>query len=760
MNRRGFTVIDFMLACALAGISGLALMSFGQLVSEYTRKANVKFGVSDVRSEIMMITMDPKAWGLNISKAASSADAGGTYNPEMACLKDKTNCNEGEYPLSLFDGSGRVLVDALNPNQGFTSKGSQCFTYGATDGSEGDCIFRYQMRWEAVCPPAQTSCKNPQVHLKLNLLTSTQQQSTYMNMRTTQVAMGMDMIAVDPIEMSSMSTPPPATPPADPSLVSYTNSTLYSTSNTIVIDLSAFVEDATGVTFSLAAPKSSENGTVILSGSSVTYTPAAGFYGHDTFPFVATDALGGVKLLNAKVEVMTPHSWTGQAGDKDASNPLNWCGVVVAGQCDHASFGSGLLNSDAHVVFDDTCLAGNCDANFPQSTITIRRYEQKATYKSTVTMNCSALNVNSLSSGSYALSNKISNSGDNVADLDIQGGSFKAVGSCKATVYGCTHIGSGVTSTDLPAMNIFTDKNPLGAAPAAGSCTGFKAEATKEQLPSFASNPIVLTPVNESKPELYLDKSLDLANFKTGTCVNTYSTCSVYYTSDLDPATTSASNAVNGNFSSSIFAGHCKNFFDQASSLVLDATNDVNKSGFAGTFTVPAARNVAVSGGAGTLYIRSAIKVTSVSGIAGDTAINAGSVDGIGGMAGTLCIKTGVLGDITGTAGEFNISATTVGNLKGGAGTLRLRAYSIKSIQGAGPMDVTAKTLGALSGAGTMEMRVGAIDTITGAMTLNLYGTVVNSLDNFAGDVCLYNGAKILNVGSYAGTIKDCGTAP
>lgn len=764
MNRRGFSVIDLMLACALAGISGLALMSFGQLVSEYSRKANVKFGVSDVRSEIMMITMDRKAWGLNIEKAASSAESGATYNPEMSCLKDKTACGEGVYDLTLFDATGKVLVDATNPNQGFTSKGAQCFSYGATDGTEGDCIFRYQMKWEAVCPPASTSCINPQVHLKLSLMTSSQQQSTFMNMRTNQVAM--NMIAADLGEISASAPPPPTLPPPDPSLVSYTNSTLYSPNNTIVIDLTAYVEDPATMTFALSAPNSSAGGTVTIAGTNVTYTPAAGYYGHDTFPFVATDAFGTVKLLNAKVEVMTPHSWTGSAGDKDASNPQNWCGEVVANKCDHASFGAtGLLGTDSHVVFDDTCLAANCDADFPQSNLVLRRYEQKATFKSTVTMNCAALNVNSLSDGAYSLSNKISNSDDTVADLDIQGGTFKAVGNCAATVYGCAHIGSGVVNADLfKTMNIYTDKNPLGTKPAAGTCTGFKAEATKDQMPNFQSSDITLTPVKESKPELYLDPSLNLAKFKTGKCMETYSTCQVYYTSDLDPATTATTNAVNGNFKSTMFNAGCKQFFDEASSLVIDSTNDVVKSGFAGTYVVPQARNATVSSGAGTLFIRSAIKVLGVSGIAGDTAINAGSIDGISGIAGTLCVKSGEVGGFSSMAGDFYISATTVGPISGGAGDFNIRAYSIEQFTGgAGTFTAKAKSIGTIIGAaGEMNLYVEQVDTIkNGAMDLNLYGTTVQHLSNFAGTVCLYNGAKLVNPPtSFAGTVKDCGTAP
>lgn len=769
MNRRGFSVIDLMLACALAGISGLALMSFGQLVSEYSRKANVKFGVSDVRSEIMMITMDPKAWGSNITKAASTAETGAVYNPEMTCLKDKTVCNEGVYDLTLFDASGRVLVDATNPNQGFTSKGTQCFTYGAAE-NEGDCIFRYQMKWEAVCPPASTACTNPQVHLRLSLLTSTQQQSTFMNMRTTQVAMN---LITPPDTNVSMAVggggppppPPSSPPPPNPDLISYTNSTLYSTNNTITIDLTSFVENPTGVSFSLAAGSSAEGGTLALSGSSVTYTPKTGYYGHDSFPFVATDALGTVLLLNAKIEVMTPHSWTGSAGDKDASNSLNWCGEVIANKCDHANFGaSGFLGNQAHIVFDDTCLAGNCDANFPQPTLAIRRYEQKATYKSTVTMNCSALNVNSLSSGSYSLGNKISASDDSIADLDIQGGSFKAVGSCDATVYGSVRIGSGIVSADLPAtMNVFTDKNRLGDKIVAGTCSGLRIEATKDQLPSFATSAITLTPVSESKPELYLEPSLDLAKMKTGKCIDTYSTCQVYYTADLDPATKATTNAVNGNFNSSMFTNGCKSFFDEASSLVLDSTIDVVKSGFAGTFIVPQARNAQVTGGAGTLYIKSALKVTEVKSIAGDTAINAGSVDSIGGIAGSLCVKTGVLGSIGGMAGDFYISATTIGPLTGGAGDFDIRAYSLESFAGgAGSFKFKGKSIGTIIGAaGDMDIHAETVDLIkNGAMQLNLYGTTVGELSNFAGSVCLYNGAKILKLGIGAYTVKDCGTAP
>lgn len=733
MNSRGFSAIDMMLACALATVSGVALMSFGQLVNDFSRKSTVKSGAMDVRTEIIMIAMDSKAWGVNISKAGT-ADAGSTvvYNPEMTCLKDKTNCNEGEYALTLFDGTGRVYIDAQNPHQGFTSKGAQCFTFGAENGGEGDCVLRYSMKWEAVCPPLQTSCSNPQVHLKLNLATSTQQQMTFMNMRTAQMAM--DMFAVDPtMPVPPIPTPTP-TPPPGPTptptpgnIVTYTNSTLYSSKNTISIDLSAALSDATGATFSLPSTASDKNGKVTLAGATATYTPATGYYGHDSFNFTATDSTGKTQLLTAKVEVMTPHTWTGGAGTNDASNTKNWCGEVQSGKCDNSSFGSGFLDANAHVVFDSTC-SSNCDATFSQSAITIKRYEQMSTYKNTVTMNCSTLTVN----------------GTNIeteSELDIEGGVFNLSSSCQANVNGCAHIGAGIISADFAKLNVITDRNNTASAPAAGSCTGIKIEAAAAQLPSFSSSgtSITLQASNDkNKPEVYFDPSLSLKNFSS-TCTNSSRTaiCEAYMTSS--PSSTDTTN--NGNMNASAFNDKCKSFLGSGSALVLNATNNIVSNGFAGTYTVTSANHFSISSGAGSLFVKSALVVDKLAGLAGDIMVNAGTITQATGMAtNRACLKAATIGDLASAAGDLWAVAESVNSLSGGAGTMVLKTNTIGSVTGV---------------AGEMYLKATSIGPITNiAGDLHIYGAHVTSISQGAGTIYLHDGATVDSITNFAGPVK------
>lgn len=695
IDNKGFSTSEMIISSAIIAMSGLAISGFGQTANQYSRKIAMKAGISDVRSEIILASMSPKAWGLTVSNAGTiPAGKDVAMNPELTCLKvgSTTPCDEGSYPLSLLDSAGNILVDAQDPTQGFTMHGKQCNSFNINSTQSDECVFRYELSWQAVCPPALTSCLNPQVRLQANLLAKTQMLNL-MNVQSRSLAVDLYIGKAEAI-----AAPPPVVLPQF-----FTNSTLYSANNTINIDLSTL---APGMTTSLPAALSTQGGTLSLAGSILTYTPPAGFYGHDSLSYIATDAGGNSNLLNIKVEVMTPHTWTGQDGTADTSSATNWCGEVVAGVCSHANFGAtGLLGAQAHVVFDDTC-SSNCSADFNQATLQVAKFESKPAYSGTININGSNLLVNTSSAGAYALGNRTNTSADCAPDLNIQGGFFNfATAGGNLSVYGSVYVGNAVSSVSLPSLNIYTHKNVLGVAVCPTASAGLQVDATAPQIPTWntAGHPVSITPVENGMPQIKLDPSLNLNQLTIPKCKNSFG-CQAYF---LSPTTTSpVANITNTNVSSGVFADKCKNFFLESSSLALDATAIVNVSGNSSDQYVDKVKTANISGNSGDIFVLSALHVTNIQGNSGDVVAHVGILDNYQGNSGDSCVK-----------------ATSIGHYKGSSGDAYIAAYHIAELEG---------------NSGDYFVNGAQIDKVTGS----------------SGDICLYNGATVGDVSGFSGKIN------
>jgi|GEM_PF-5141591 hypothetical protein len=715
LNIKGLSSIEVLAATVIMGISGLAIAGFSGTVHKHLRDVNSKTTVADVRMSIIQSTVYARSWALNITKAGTSDAGSSPVNTEMTCLKDGTPCAEGVYNLTLFSPDGTVLVDAQNPSQGFTAQGTQCFTY--TNEQDGNCVFRFELQWRPVCPPAQTSCVNPQVRLTGQLKVK-EAHARAVNIQVS--TMALDIFAAKP-DFSSASAPPATPPAATPpgGVVYYTNSTLYSSNNTVTNDLAATVANPSTKTFSLPTTSSTVGGTLSLAGSRVTYTPPTGFYGHDSFNYVVQDSYGTGTLMTAKMEVMTPYTWTGQGGNSDTNNKINWCGEVVSGACDHVTFyGATFLGPETKVVMDGTCQA-NCDATFNQASINITSLETLPGYIGTVTVSSSGFHVNNIGTGTtFVAANIIANSPDTKADLDLRGGSFICTSTGVMVVYGSINVMSSVRSVQFcPTVIVYTGKNPnsshggTGGIPADGTYTGINITATVSQLPTWNNpgNTITLQPVLNSKPEVYIDPTLPLDNVKLGNCLSS-STCQVFVSSPVPTGSTSALN--NGNIVDGVGDDNCIGFFSQTSVLFSKVTNDIDESGGTGVYISDAAREVVrfKNWGAKNIFFKSALGVSDISGTAVKTMV-----------INTLQIDT-----------LFNT----------GANTICIKASSIKSIKG--------------QATGGMFISADRIDEITNvAGEFYVLGATIGKVDGGAGKLCLYNGAKVLDISNFAGTVSS-----
>ncbi len=98
--------------------------------------------------------------------------------------------------------------------------------------------------------------------------------------------------------------------------------------------------------------------------------------------------------------------------------------------------------------------------------------------------------------------------------------------------------------------------------------------------------------------------------------------------------------------------------------------------------------------------------------------------------------------EILGNAGGAQINANEVTTMQSVVGDVCVRALKVGSIMGLG---------------GGVKIIAQQIDTIESSIgTIHIYGAVVNSIIGHAGDVCLHDGATVLNYMGVIGSTGNC----
>ncbi len=151
------------------------------------------------------------------------------------------------------------------------------------------------------------------------------------------------------------------------------------------------------------------NGTAVIDGGVIDYTPSAGYLGTDSFTYTVSNASGGTETGTVNIYVMTAHTWTGAGADDLWTNSDNWCGTIVA----HACTGGSAPSSSQVAVFNDTC--ENCDAQSAGS-ISVGGISMATTYNGTITQN----NGHNLTVGSSSFTQKGGTFVGGNSTIDIQ----------------------------------------------------------------------------------------------------------------------------------------------------------------------------------------------------------------------------------------------------------------------------------------------------------------------------------------------------
>jgi hypothetical protein len=381
LNRCGFTLVEIFVATSFLSIAFLSVASLSVVVGKHQQSEIEKVAVYDFKEELIVSLNNSRYWQSLVDQAGlvQHPKLQRLLNPELACVRDGTTCNEGEYDLTLFTMNGStpsLRFDAYDARAGFNYRGELCSGFGADGTPNHACPFRFAVKWSPICEQGSTSCVNPLIKISAKLENNTE--------------MNAQIIATD----STFNFIVVADPIPDPivkNLFLYTNSDIlqFGTSP-LDIDLSQTVVYSGAITsLSFSAPAlTSTGGSVSISGTTLHYEPANKYYGRDAIALSVTGPSGNVILGTLTIGVMTPHTWLGPDGGSTigmTKDSANFCGKVVNGTCDRNSFPAW---PDWHVVFNDLCLS--CNAYLDSNSAT---FEMAATYSATVWLAEDAPNI-------------------------------------------------------------------------------------------------------------------------------------------------------------------------------------------------------------------------------------------------------------------------------------------------------------------------------------------------------------------------------
>lgn len=371
-KRNGFTLVESLMAVIMFTISGLAFSSFVTISANKQSQTKAKLSVTQARAQILALIANKSVWTKNLRDAGRVAHPTlreKTLNPELACLRDGTLCNETQtgYDLSLTDQNGKIMVDAIDQNQGFTKDGAVCANFSQSDETNNSCPWRLALKWKPLCPKGKTSCTHPQVTIDVEVKAS---------------AAFVQANNLSTIHVSLMMEQPRIAPAFAKRIMVATNSVHYGYPSTLTIDPAPYVisESPGIVTFELMKSSSYRGGTISMSGQNIVYSPAYNIvpvpteklYGMDWFNYKIIDSYTGIETVaTIYVQVMTPYTWTGLAGggDQNINTKKNYCGMVVEGKCDGATFPNRFLSAtaedDTNLIFNENCTNCNVEIATP-----------------------------------------------------------------------------------------------------------------------------------------------------------------------------------------------------------------------------------------------------------------------------------------------------------------------------------------------------------------------------------------------------------
>ena len=358
-SNSGFSLVEVMMSSLIMVFSIGVMGSFSINYSNLNRTATTKSKILQVKTSILIKLADKKSWNqtLLLANTINPTNQELHINPELSCVRDLTACTPGQYNLTVLNQDGSIFWDNFNSTSGFTRDGAICSSFGATNDSNF-CNYKFNTSWSPICP-ASGPCVRPQIKVQIQLMTDQRAVASSDVTATALPIAQTNVLMVQPI----------FSPQVARNFSTYSNSSMYYANNLILNPLNFVTSPYPTELVPFTSSSSQFGGTInYISATQLSYTPAPGFYGIDTYTYTVRNKVTKQSARGTiTVRVMTPYTWTGLAGvsDSTSSNLNNFCGKVVNGVCDGttfpvSSYGTG---NHVHMVFNDTCTQCNAILN-------------------------------------------------------------------------------------------------------------------------------------------------------------------------------------------------------------------------------------------------------------------------------------------------------------------------------------------------------------------------------------------------------------
>ena len=131
--------------------------------------------------------------------------------------------------------------------------------------------------------------------------------------------------------------------PANTAPVANDDSATTTVGQSVTLNSIANDSDADGDTLTITNVSDPANGTAVINGGQIVYTPDPGFIGTDTFTYTISDGNGGTATATETVTVTGPANVDPAAQDDSATTPLNTAVVINVLNNDSTNSGSGEL---------------------------------------------------------------------------------------------------------------------------------------------------------------------------------------------------------------------------------------------------------------------------------------------------------------------------------------------------------------------------------------------------------------------------------
>lgn len=155
-TNKGFSVIGILLALSMLAGMTLIMLEISQTHRQLSAKNSFETSMNQLRENIIGSIASQNSWDKTLSA-----------NTSTSCIRRyPPNCPSAwESSINIYTQSGKVLVNSLTPNAGYTRNGQPCGDFRIEGNSA--CPIRVTAKWEVLCSDAD-SCKYPEEVITVN----------------------------------------------------------------------------------------------------------------------------------------------------------------------------------------------------------------------------------------------------------------------------------------------------------------------------------------------------------------------------------------------------------------------------------------------------------------------------------------------------------------------------------------------------------------------------------------------------------------